>query len=241
MDARFRRLLLRCSLACLALGGGTAEPVSAADDPEVRWLHAFVLTQTGSQLAEQDLWPLALANYSAALAQFSQLAAAHPDFQPRLVRYRLEDLKQRIARANASMNAGEHDLAMHYEDIIETAREGATRRYGLDFAGSYPFLVRAQWQLEELLRQCPPIAVAALEKQRAFIDSLTDETREDLIREPGGILQLHRIEKDFAASVSVAMSDLPSFRPTGLEETETGMSSALFPDELVRQVRSQWY
>ena len=114
------------AVAIVALGW--AEPVPAADDPESRWLHGYVLFQTGKALAEREMWPLAVANYSAALVQFQALSAAHPDFQRRLLDYRLMDLKERIAHANESMNASEHDLAMHYEGVIETLREGATRR-----------------------------------------------------------------------------------------------------------------
>ncbi|MCB1090888.1 MAG: hypothetical protein KDL87_05115 [Verrucomicrobiae bacterium] len=214
----------------------------AAADPESRWLHGFVLVQTGHQLAERELWPLAMANYAAALNQFEALSVDHPDFQPRLLGYRKADLKERIASAAEAMQPGEHDLEMLYEDVIETAREGASRRYALDFEGSYQFLVRAQWQFEAVLRQCSEGAAQALAKQRAFIEEITSETREDLIRQPDGPLKLHNIEKDFAAAVQIALTDLPSFRPDQIEsETETGMSSALFPEALVLQVRGEWY
>jgi hypothetical protein len=237
-----RRILnaIRPALAALLLWPG-AVAVRAAGDPESRWLHGYVLAQTGNQLAEQELWPLALANYTAALAQFQDLAGDHPDFQSRLVTYRLSNLKQRIAEAHESMNAGDHDVAMHYADVIETAREGATRRYAFDPEGAFQYLVRAQWQMEELLSHSPEPVVNALKKQRDWIDGIVLASRVDLIRLPDGALKVHNIEKDFALAVSVAMSDLPSFRAAEIEETETGMSSALFPEELVLLVRGQWY
>jgi hypothetical protein len=230
--------ILAAIIAFVGIGGASAP---AADDPHSRWLHGFVLVQTGGQLAERGLWPLALANYLAAMEQYRSLAESHPDFQKRLVDYRIADLKTRVAQANESMSAGEHDLAMHYEDVIETARAGATRRYSLDFAASYRHLLRAQWQLKELLDHSPEPVVTALKEQRDWIDEITEETREDLMREPGGGLKIHDIEKEFAKSFSIALSDLPSFKSVTFEETETGMSSALFPEALVLQARSEWY
>lgn len=226
-------------MAAVALFG--VAYATSADDPHFCWLHGFVLVQTGGQLAERGLWPLALANYTAAMEQYRELAEKHPDYQKRLVDYRIADLKTRVAQANESMAPGDHDLAMHYEDVIETARAGATRRYALDFAASYRHLIRAQWQMQEMLDHSPEPVVAALKEQRDWIDNITEATREDLMREPGGGLKIHDIEKDFAKSVSIALSELPSFKSATLEETETGMSSALFPEELILRVRSEWY
>ncbi|MBL9153976.1 MAG: hypothetical protein JNK37_15900 [Verrucomicrobiales bacterium] len=232
--------LFPISLVCWAVLF-SAKPVCGSEDAESRWLHAYMLVQTGEEMAGQTLWPLALANYTAAYSQFQSLVERHPGFQRRLVDYRIADLKERIAQAQESMASGDHDLALHYEDLIETAHVGAQRRYALDFEGAYRHLVRANWQIEEMIERHPDGIAAALAKQRAFIAEITRRTREDLIREPDGALRVHNIEKDFAATVAVAMKDLPSFSDEPIAQTETGMSSALFPDEWVRQVRAQWY
>ncbi len=211
----------------------------AADRPEERWLHAFVLVHTGEQLADQDLWSLAMANYAAALHQFEGLAKEFPGFQPRLVGYRVQDLRTRLREAGESMTGGDHDLAMNYEEVIETARIGTKSRYHLDFATSYQHLIRAQWQLKDLLANAPEKVVAALEDQKKFIDEMTESSREWLMREPEGPLMVHDIEKDFAVAAKIEMGDLPSFRD--IEPSASGMSSALFPDSLVAQVRGRWY
>ena len=153
--------------------------------------------------------------------------------------YRRNDLKERIQHAAESMNAGEHDLAMNYEDVIETSRIGAKSRYRLDYETSYQYLVRAQWQLQDLLDQSSEKIVAALAKQKAFIDEITEASRESLIRMPDGALKVHNIEKDFAELVQVEMSALPTYQAP--KAAESGMSSALFPDGLVAQARGQWY
>ncbi len=225
--------------ALMALFLVATPTLRGADQPDDRWLHAYVLVQTGHELAEEEVWPLAMANYSAALEQFEGLAEDFPGFQPRLVNYRRADLKERIELANESMNAGEHDLAMTYEDIIETSRIGAASRYRLDYETSYQYLVRARWQMEDLLKRSSEKVVAALAKQQAFIEEITEASRESLIRLPDGALKVHNIEKDFAARVEIAMSELPSYQAPAA--AESGMSSALFPDGLVAQARAEWY
>lgn len=213
--------------------------VRAVDDPESRWLHAYVLAQTGNQLAEEELWGLAMANYAASLEEFDKLSTDYPNFQTELVGYRREELKTRLREALESIDSGEHDLAMLYEDVIETSRVGAKSRYRLDYATSYQYLVRAQWLMDDLVRKAPPRAMNALAKQKTFIDEITEASRESLMREPDGPLKVHNIEKDFASAASIAMSDLPSFRE--IKPASSGMSSALFPDSLVAQVRGEWY
>lgn len=222
-------------LPLLGFGSG----VRAVDDPESRWLHAYVLAQTGNQLAEEELWGLAMANYAASLEEFEKLSGDFPGFQTELVGYRREALKTRLQEASESIGAGEHDLAMLYEDVIETSRVGAKSRYRLDYATSYQYLVRAQWLMDDLVRKAPRRVVTALAKQKAFIDEITDASRDSLMREPDGPLKVHNIEKDFAATANIAISDLPSFRE--VEPAASGMSSALFPDSLVVQVRGEWY
>lgn len=215
-------------------------PQARGSDPAAdRWLHAYVLVQAGQELADQDLWGLAMANYMAALKQFESLAEEFPSYQPRLVSYRRDDLKDRVREAGEKMTGAEHDLAMDYEDVIEKTRVGTKSRYDLDYQTSYQYLVRAQWLLSDLLERAPEKVVTALTKQRSFIDEMTEASRDSLTKEPGGYLKVHDIEKDFALSVSIAMSDLPSYRP--VEPSASGMSSELFPDSLVAQVRDLWY
>ena len=223
--------------AFVACGGETV--VEASSDPQERWLHAYVLVQTGEFLGESELWPLALANFSAALQEFEDLSVDYPEFQPRLISYRREELKRRIGEANESMNAGEHGVALRYQEILESTRVAVRSRMRLDHETAYRFFSEAQWQLEALREEGAPELSAALTDQQDYLDEITESSRDLLIREPEGGLKAHNIEKDLAERLSIAVSELPSFQE--IEPSASGMSSALFPDELVARVRGQWY
>lgn len=211
----------------------------ASEDARERWLHAYVLVQTGRELGERELWPLALANYSAALEEFERLADDFPGFQPRLVSFRSEELKRQIAHANESMNAGEHDVALRYQDILESTRTGVSCRMTLNFETAYRYFANARWQLEALLEDEGESLAGALVEQRAYLDRVTEASRDALLEEPEGGIKAHHIEMDLASRLSIDRDQLPSFRES--EPTASGMSSALFPDELVARVRGQWY
>lgn len=202
-------------------------------------MHAYLLSQSGRELDEEGQLSLALASYSAALHEFDRLAADHPGHEPRLVDYRRKDLRDRIARAREELPPGGHDLAMLFEDFLETSREGSTRRVALDFAGSYRCLVRARGLWEEVAGRSGEEGSAALAKLAAWIEETAARSREDLAKEPGGAARLREIEMEFALMASVAASELPVSEFSA--ENESGMSSALFPDALVVQARWQWY
>ena len=238
--SRKRSRGLRSILASIGLLVSTGGSVTAAsNDPQERWLHAYVLVQTGEFLGESELWPLALANLSAALQEFEDLATDYPDFQARLVAYRKEELKRHIAEANEAMDAGDHGVALRYQDILESTRVAVRSRMRLDHETAYRFFSEAQWQLETLRKEGDPEMMAALSDQQAYLDEITESSRELLLREPEGGLIAHNIEKNLAERLSIEASELPSFQE--LEPAASGMSSALFPDELVSRVRGQWY
>ena len=238
VNPRLAMPVLAFLLAVWAGGAGEAR-LQAAWGPEDRWMHAYLLSQRGRELDEEGLLPLALASYSAALHEFDRLAADHPGHEPRLVAYRRQDLRDRMARAGEAMAPGDQDLAMLFEDFLETSREGSTRRVALDFAGSYRCLIRAKGQWEEVAKRSGEAGSAALAKLAVWIDETAARSREDLAKEAGGAARLREIEMEFALLASVAASDLPFSEFSA--ETESGMSSALFPDALVAQARWQWY
>ena len=190
-------------------------------------------------MAERELWPLALANSSAALEEFEKLAEDFPGFQPRLIGFRREELKTQIVHANESMNAGEHGVALRYQEILESTRTGVSSRMTLDFEAAYRFLANAQWQLESLMEDEADSLAEALADQKAYLDQITEASREALVKLPEGGVTAHLIEKDLASRFSLDRDQLPDFQAS--EPSASGMSSALFPDELVARIRGEWY
>ena len=206
-----------------------AQPARSADDPSDRWLHAFVLLQTARQLEARNLWPLALANYATALEGFEKLSKEHPDYQPEIVAFRIKDLRKSIAHANESMNAGDHDIAMLYADFIETSGKGQDLRFSLRYEESYPHLVRARYQIEDLIDQRPDTLGPALAEQRDHLLSLVDATQETLLRQKDGAKLLNEIEKRFYLANAITLLELP-------DDPEVALSAELFPDTLIPYV-----
>ena len=225
-------LRLRIFLLSIAAIFPFVSAAQAADDPSDLWLHAFVLLQTGSQLGERDLWPLALANYVTALEYFEQLAKEHPDYQPEIVNFRIKDLKKSIAHANESMNAGDHDIAMLYVDFIETSGRGQDLRYDLRFEESYPYLVRAQYQIDDLIESRPDELGPALAQHRDYLETLVNDTQDELLKQEDGAKTLNAIEKRYFLANAITLLELP-------ENPEVALSAELFPDTLVPFLRNQ--
>jgi hypothetical protein len=227
-------MMLRTALLILAITLTTPalNSVRAADDPSDRWMHAFVLLQTGSQLGERELWPLAIANYVTALEYFEKLATENPEYEPALIRFRVEDLKKRIITANESMNASDHDIVMHYIDFIETSNQGQNFRYTLRFAESYPLLSMALLQIEDLIDLRPDELGPALADQRAHLESIVEDTRNQLMKDAEGAKILNEIEKRFHFANAILGIELP-------RDPEVALSPELFPDALQALVRDQ--
>ena len=118
-------------------------------------------------------------------------------------------------------------------------RTGVSNRMTLDFEAAYRFLANAQWQLEALMEDEADSLAGALADQKAYLDQVTEASREALVKLPEGGVTAHLIEKDLASRFSLDRDQLPDFQAS--ETTASGMSSALFPDELVSRIRGEWY
>ncbi|MCB1234470.1 MAG: hypothetical protein KDM91_05320 [Verrucomicrobiae bacterium] len=229
--AEYRRKIALLTLSALALVVGLSTCGGAEQPPpKERWLNAFIFVQTGIQLGERGLWPLATANYRVALERFESLAADHPGFQPELVRFRVEDLKKRLQAADGAMAAGDHDLAMEYADLLETLDRGERLRYRSDYTGSYSHLAQAQSLLDHLAGNASGPLADALGGQKTYLDDLAARNRDELLHEPNGPRAVFEIEKNLAASFRLEPADLP-------EEPGEPAAESLFPPSLLAQAR----
>jgi len=73
----------------------TQEETNDASD---LWSSAFAWLQTGGNLAALEQWPLAAASYSESLKQFAAVVEKYPEYEPDILAYRMEKLKEMIEK-----------------------------------------------------------------------------------------------------------------------------------------------
>lgn len=152
-------------IAALLLAG--VETGSAVEsDPKALWVSVYGWNQTGEKLAASNLWSLALGSFIEAHRQITALAAAHPDFEPDLIHYRLDALEKTIAETEARLSTDEHETMMKYLDFIESLELGETQRYANEFKESLDTLDMALSILDEITASKASDFSAAVESQR---------------------------------------------------------------------------
>ncbi|MEC5126311.1 hypothetical protein VSU19_06090 [Verrucomicrobiales bacterium BCK34] len=144
------------------------------EDPGSRWVSAYGWIQTGDRLASVELWPLAIGSYIEADRQIKILAEEHPEFEPDVVAYRLEKLKEDIEVAQEALTSGEHDIMMKYLDFIESYELGKKQRFENKFEDSLSTLSEARSILDELIEEKPNEFETAVETQHELLDDSID-------------------------------------------------------------------
>ncbi|HQZ29883.1 MAG TPA: hypothetical protein PK648_17195, partial [Verrucomicrobiales bacterium] len=139
---------------------------AAESDPKAMWVSVYGWNQTGEKLAASNHWSLALGSFIEAHRQITALAAAHPDFEPDLIRYRLEALEKTIQETEARLSTDEHETMMKYLDFIESLELGESQRYANEFTESLDTLDMALSILDEITASKSSDFSAAVESQR---------------------------------------------------------------------------
>ncbi|MBP9224736.1 MAG: hypothetical protein KBF76_12760 [Verrucomicrobiales bacterium] len=139
---------------------------AAESDPKAMWVSVYGWNQTGEKLAASNHWSLALGSFIEAHRQITALAAAYPDFEPDLIRYRLEALEKTIQETEARLSTDEHETMMKYLDFIESLELGESQRYANEFTESLDTLDMALSILDEITASKSSDFSAAVESQR---------------------------------------------------------------------------
>ncbi len=119
------------------------------------WTNGFGWMQTGQKLAKAKQWPLALGSYIEAMQKFQTVARDFPEFEPELVSFRLESLKEDIELIQKDLTSGDHDVMMTYLDFIESMEEGQKLRFANNFEAALPTLRLALTLLDEVIKNHP--------------------------------------------------------------------------------------
>ena len=170
-DTEWTSPWVQCALVCLCLVGMLGE---AAEDPGAQWVSAYGWIQTGDKLAASKLWPLAIGSYIEADRQIKMLANEHPTYEPDVIDYRLEKLKEDIAAAQKELTSGEHDLMMKYLDFIESFELGKKQRFENQFEDSITTLSEARSILDDLIEEKPDEIESAVKTQHELLDDSID-------------------------------------------------------------------
>lgn len=147
---------------------------NAKEDPGAQWVSAYGWIQTGDNLAAAKLWPLAIGSYIEADRQIKVLAIEHPTYEPDVIGYRLEKLKEDIEAAQKELKSGEHDLMMKYLDFIESFELGKKQRFENKFEDSITTLSEARSILDDLIEEKPDEFESAVKTQHELLDGSID-------------------------------------------------------------------
>lgn len=181
------------------------------EDPGSQWVSAYGWIQTGDRLASAELWPLAIGSYIEADRQIKILAQEHPTYEPDVVAYRLEKLKEDIEVAQEALTSGEHDIMMKYLDFIESYELGKKQRFENKFEDSLSTLSEARSILDELIEEKPNEFEAAVETQHELLDDSIDwlYSQVNFKREESRVVSVGD-GYDWGTTQYVKESDLPS-------------------------------
>lgn len=218
-----RRFVLQWAAAAVILLPGVPA-ASEGGDPAARWLTVYGWIQTAERLAGADQWPLALGSYLEANRLLTNLAEAHPAFEPEMVAYRREALAGTIARTETRLTTDEHETMMKYLDFIESLELGETQRYNNEFENALGTLGMAKAVLDEIIAGKPAEFRAAVASQYDRLESgiawLDSQVHFEARSRPTAPVD---DATDWGTTRFVRESDLPG------SPTATAVSLALFP------------
>lgn len=221
MTAPVKTFALGLGVYLFSVFAGIAEDV----DPASKWINAFAWIQTGDKLVAAEQWPLALGSYMEAHLQLKKVAEEHPDYEPEIVGYRLEQLEESLASIEEQLSAGDHDITMAWVDFIETLEKGQAQRFANDFKPALETLEVAHTLLEEIVAKNPASFEDAVSTQREILTESLDWLDAQInIRRSAKRSVYTGDGIDWGTTMYVKERDLPR------SDQLTEPSSMLFPD-----------
>ncbi len=193
------------------------------------WASAFAWLQTGKNLAQLEQWPLAMSSYSESLKQFTAVVEKYPKYEPEILAYRIEKLKEMINETKSKLDASDHEISMLYGDTIEMIEKGENLRFQVeDFGEAYKTMNEAKALITEVVEKRPVEFATAMKSQIDRIQSNIDwlsfqlgyasrpKTKFASVYTSGTVKMMGTTE-------FIGEKDLPG------DPEEAGISSALFP------------
>ena len=162
---RFAALI---SLLCVALF--STAPAFNDEEASNQWASAFVWFQNGRNLTKTGQKPLALGSFEEALLQFEKVALEFPDYETKMVTFRIDSLKKDIAELKGELNSEEHEIAVAYFQFIQIIKRADEERYSARRIKALATLRIAKQNLEAIVEKNPDAFAPALKTQRDRLD-----------------------------------------------------------------------
>ena len=196
--------------------------------PDARWVRVYGWVQIGENLAGAQQWPLALGSYLEAEFQLKILMRTAPNFEPEMVKYRFDWLKNEIPRVKKKLIGDEHDIMEKYLDFISSFEQGQSERFDNQFEKALSTLNYAKVLLDELIAERPAEFRMVMKSQHDLlldsIDWLNSQLnyRAALTTTPAIVSQ-----SNLGTTRFVSENDLPA------EASPLKISGDLFPSTMV--------
>ena len=195
--------------------------------PDARWVRVYGWVQIGEKLAEADQWPLALGSYLEAEFQLKILMRSAPNFEPEMVNYRFDWLKNEIPRLKKKLVGNEHDIMAKYLDFISSFEQGQSERFNNQFEKALSTLNYTKVLLDELIAERPAEFKMAMTSQHDLLLDSIDWLNSQLNHRATLVTPSVIVDQSYLGSTRfVNEDDLPAGVPS------LTISGDLFPSTL---------
>lgn len=153
-------------LCCTNPAAGFNE--EAASD---QWGSAFEWLQTGRNLTETGQTPLALGSFIEALKQFEIVADKYPDYETKMVNYRIKALNRDIEKLKSELSPDDLAVAQEYIAFIHLLEQADDARFSARKPEALAILQKAKGGLDTIVARRPDAFGPAVEKQNLRLKS----------------------------------------------------------------------
>lgn len=161
----------RLSLAAISLIAVVPAFLWSSQEADEAWVSAYGWLQAGERLAAEGHWPLAMGSYMEAHRKMKQMRMEHPEFEGKMVEYRIALLEEEIEGSQAELGSGDHDLMVKFIDFAESFETGLDQRFENRFVEALNTLDVAKVLLDEIIFEKPDEFTDALAPQYEVLQS----------------------------------------------------------------------
>lgn len=204
--------------ALLAGSGQSGESQAIAED---FWYKGVVSYAQALEQARKNEWLEAMELYQTAASRMAFVAEEYPHFQPEIVGYRLEALRQDAAQSYSEVCALDHHAADAYFALMDRLATGEREASLHQWEASVRTLLQAHLDLMDLRIGKPEFFPLTIRRQMQRCEAQLQQSESRLRASPGGKALLARLQKELG-ELEIAGLGLP-------KNPEIVMSPALFP------------
>ena len=165
-------LTVRTAIYILIFLAGAMPALSFNEEEAAnQWTAAYIWLQTGRNLSESGQAPLAYGSFVEALQQFEKVAEDFPDFETKMVNYRIDAIKKDLGKIKEGLSPEDQLIATEYIEFIQLIKQADEQRYSAQREAALETMRKARASLDAIVARRPTEFAAAVKSQH---DRLSD-------------------------------------------------------------------